>query len=118
MSILRARMDSRYGNNKLRRARRLYGFLCSKGIHAQPEAAIPLAYRAKEAGLYSQSTSVNDVCFSLVRYAYKNHPDKSNWWDWAENNGSSHIWHRCSDYYRRHGTELKVIKKPRMRLAA
>lgn len=117
MSLARTRMDARYSNYKLRRARRLYGFLCSRAIHAQPESAIPLAFRAIRAGLYSENTSVNNVCFSLIRHAYKNHSSKNQWWQWAEENGASHIWHQCSHYYRKHNGILKVIKKPRVRIS-
>lgn len=101
----------------LRRARRLYGALTAATILAQPEAAIPLAYKAKAAGLYSEKTAMSDVIFSLCRHAYrhKRSRDKGEWWHWAKTDGKT-PWQNHSDFYRMNGNSISVKKKPRFRV--
>ena len=99
---MKAIRDSfRQSSKKLRRARKLYGFLCSKLINKHAQAAIPLAIRAKEFGLYSENTGVDHVIFSLCRYAYKHSSYRSgnfsDWHKWIRNHDTEidnrPIWH-------------------------
>jgi hypothetical protein len=80
---------------RLRRARRLYGYICSKTLNSQPAFAIVAAKRAKDAGLYSESTAITSIVFSLCRYAYKNSESFDRiggfgWYEWIGNN--SRLW--------------------------
>jgi len=74
-------------NKKLRRARRLYSFICAPTIKDKGDYAIVCAYRAKESGLYAVSTGLGDVTFAMERACFKRFGDKSvdrRWnYDWS-----------------------------------
>jgi hypothetical protein len=81
-----------YSNAKLRRARRLYGFICSSAINLNQDIVYVLANRAQEKGLYSEKTEIRSVIFSLCRHAYNNsiHYDGIGgfgWYRWCDEFG-------------------------------
>jgi len=98
---MQARKLFEYSNKKLRRARRLYGRICSKQINKTPEIVHAIAVKAIDRGLYSASTGVKDVKFSLCRYAYINsaHFDAAGgfgWYGWVDKFGA--VWDKKPRY--------------------
>lgn len=69
--VSRSRNIADFSNAKLRRARKLYQFICAPAIQLKPDYAIVTANRAKEAGLYAKSTSLGDVTFAMERGCYR-----------------------------------------------
>ena len=100
MKSSKTRKKFNCSNAKLRRARRLYGYLVHKEIFRNPDIVFICAQRAKEAGLYSEKTRTKSIIFSLVRKTYvnlyKGNPkDTFGWHAWMKANKKlEYIWYK------------------------
>lgn len=100
--IARNRSIFELSNKKLRRARRLYIFLCRNSV----KTTIDLHRVAKamaKTGLYADNRSDRDVKFAILRYLWKfdgGHdrpwPNPMCWHEWCNRTGWD-IAHRCRD---------------------
>lgn len=107
---------------KLRRARRLYQFLCAPRIRDKKDYAIICASRAIESGLYAKGCKLGDATFSMERACFKRFgPERSGcgwhdirWGLWCkgrrENDDS--IWEKAKQISRRYPsweTKLRLV---------
>lgn len=94
MQIPESRRRLEIAGNKLRRARRLYGFLLREEIIRNPNVVAVCAQRALARGLYAQSTGPQTVMFSLVRYSFRftKPTERYEWHEWLRDNKLQHIW--------------------------
>lgn len=100
--------------SRLRRARRLYYRLIAPTISAQPEALIPLAYRAKSVGMFAESTGIRDICGFMLAQAFKHQTESKDWWQWSKD--KLRIAEKHATYYHQGKDGIKVLKKPRVRI--
>ncbi len=103
---------------RLRRARRLYGWIVAPAIEKNPEIVHVCARRAYSAGLYSDKTCLVSIAFSLCRKAYarSEHRDWGGfgWYHWRDHFGVGDIWNQTNKVKLRNG---KPIIKLRTNLA-
>jgi len=99
MRISKNRLLANCSTTQLRRARRLYKFLCAPAISAKPDYAIITAQRAKEAGLYAESYTLKDATFAMERGSYKRYKEEtpigqrdSDWLTWCGNRRDDSFW--------------------------
>lgn len=74
-------------SNALRRARRLYKFLCREALEGgDPIVTRAVASRMQAAKLYSINTPINDITFNLFRYTYRLYGDRlgMGWHQWMD----------------------------------
>jgi len=101
MNFAKTREFYSMSHERLMRARRLYGFICSSAINKSPEIIHLVAERAAKRGLYSENTELKSVKFSLCRHAYKYSKEFDciggfGWYRWIDKNGD--VWNKQPRY--------------------
>lgn len=107
-----------YSGAKLRRARRLYRYLCADFIIKNPVTSFPIAFRAMKAGLYSENSTINDVVFSFWRGAWKKRGGGLDWWQFCESLNVTYIWFEAKKYFTKTSSGYVQTGKPKLRLVA
>lgn len=114
MNISIIRQQFNHNHKRLRRARRLYGFLIREEIKQNPNMAFICAQRAIARGLYSTNTMYSTVVYSMFKHAYNAdnaHGNIRGWGRWLDQYafGSNFQWYKVRKMMKNDKPVLRLI---------